>query len=512
MIIQKKIQRSTVYKSNSGKVFKTEKEAIIDNTNLEYQRGEYAPKELKYTVKAGDSIWKIAHENGITMDNLRTMNNLSSDLIHPNQELVVGKISNKSVPRRYNVKKQWEKDKKLNDNLSIIQSVNHDDYYIVVDKKNKKVSVYDTDNNLTYSSSGISTGVSGDDYNTITYVNSNGHIISGKGNNSTPAGITYITGIGTYHDLPSFVRGRADKSGGYEDIASSFHYGSTCDTHSSNGCVRMSADTLKELSKYIKVGTKVYTLPEKEGSRFAVKDGKLNFVADNPYGNDIKGDPKRYWDDYNTYIDKSYSPLEIYSNKEGDSNFKKNEKEFIRSLTTNKQKLMRELNLDSDTYNHLANLALGIANQESKMGTGSSINPMHNYKLKSSSPKFTNFIKDLKGNKSVLSRGLGQIKMEADNEGMREVYNRLDIDTENIYKAGKSAEAILARLAYMYNTEVRGRKFTGVNGDIDPFIATLYKYKGQNKVLRGGKANPDENEYIQKVLGYSDEYNLYSIR
>jgi hypothetical protein len=77
----------------------------------------------------------------------------------------------------------------------------------------------------------------------------------------------------------------------------------------SNGCIRVDKEDAKKLTQYIHKGTLIYTLPEKPGSRFILRAGKLNFVADNPYGNNTG--PKKYWDDYNVHIDKSYNPLSI---------------------------------------------------------------------------------------------------------------------------------------------------------------------------------------------------------
>lgn len=50
-----------------------------------------------YTVKSGDSIWLIANNHGISMDQLRSWNNLKSDLIHPNQKLIVSQASGTST-------------------------------------------------------------------------------------------------------------------------------------------------------------------------------------------------------------------------------------------------------------------------------------------------------------------------------------------------------------------------------------------------------------------------------
>lgn len=40
-----------------------------------------------YVVKAGDSLWRIATQNGLTVSQLKALNNLSSDLIHVGQSL-----------------------------------------------------------------------------------------------------------------------------------------------------------------------------------------------------------------------------------------------------------------------------------------------------------------------------------------------------------------------------------------------------------------------------------------
>ncbi len=50
-----------------------------------------------YTVKAGDSVWKISHEHGMSMDELKSLNGLKDNLIIPGQVLKVrGASSNTS--------------------------------------------------------------------------------------------------------------------------------------------------------------------------------------------------------------------------------------------------------------------------------------------------------------------------------------------------------------------------------------------------------------------------------
>ncbi|TWT24840.1 LysM peptidoglycan-binding domain-containing protein [Planomicrobium sp. CPCC 101110] len=42
-----------------------------------------------YTIKSGDSLWKIANENNVSVSSLKQWNNLASDLVYPNQKLTL---------------------------------------------------------------------------------------------------------------------------------------------------------------------------------------------------------------------------------------------------------------------------------------------------------------------------------------------------------------------------------------------------------------------------------------
>ena len=50
-----------------------------------------------YTVVAGDSVWKIAHQFGISMDTLRSLNNIQNNFIYPGQVLKIRIISSNNV-------------------------------------------------------------------------------------------------------------------------------------------------------------------------------------------------------------------------------------------------------------------------------------------------------------------------------------------------------------------------------------------------------------------------------
>ncbi|MGT2888361.1 LysM peptidoglycan-binding domain-containing protein, partial [Streptococcus didelphis] len=58
---------------------------FIRPTNITNSR----TKDKIYKVQSGDSVWKIAHENGITMDDLIRWNDIRNNTIHPGQQLIV---------------------------------------------------------------------------------------------------------------------------------------------------------------------------------------------------------------------------------------------------------------------------------------------------------------------------------------------------------------------------------------------------------------------------------------
>ena len=460
----------------------------------------------KYIVKTGDTLWQIAKDNNIPLDELIRLNPTKKNVIYTNDEL---RLEPDRITEEINIRNEHQRESKLNlQNISAIQGYKHNNNYVIIDKKNRRLTIYDKNNNPLYITSDFSTGASGNDYNTITYTDKNGNIRNMQGNNSTPAGILEISGKGMYHGYPSFTRARINKDGTKEDVASSLHYGNIGkERNASNGCVRIGGKTLCEIEPYLSVGTRIYTLPEKQGSRFSLKGGKLNFTADNPYG--IDEGNKRFWDDYNVTIDKSYSPLKLKWKKTGDEEYDNNRKAYALAIVNNKKALQQRFDLTSDEYNRLAELALGIAEQESKFGTSD------RYKTKNLIPDWMmDTVKYIsRGNSGARSRGYTQIKTQSDNEELRKIYKDLGIDDDSINLADKSAIATIARLAYMYNNEVRGRNFQTADGNnLDPYHALMYKWLGKNDELKNKTATPSKNIYIRNVNKYSRNFDMYDIR
>lgn len=479
-------------------------------TDLDIIRGVFnSYAEGGYKVQKGDSLWRIAHNNNLTLNELMSynphLNGNINTIIHPG-DTIYTKEREKPIEYEYRDLEELEAEEALANrkNLSAIMAANHDGNYGVIDKKNHTLTIYNKQNKKLYSTDRINTGASRTDYNTVTYVDENGILRDMMGNNSTPAGITVISGMGTYHGVPSFTRARVDNYGNArkvkgksDDIASSMHFGSIREDAGSNGCVRVNGKTLCELPDYIGVGTKIYTLPEQPGSRFEVRQGKLNFIADNPFGN--SEGKKKYWDDYNTTSDKSYNPILIYKKQDsGDYEYEGNVVAYANTLMGVKKTLQKDFNLDSYTYDKLAQLAIDIAQQETKFNTS-------NRKwLKNHIPDF--ILNTIRRNNNR-SRGATQIKLSGDNEEMQKIYKKYYISEDNIDNMGKSALATMARLAYIYNNEVRGRHFKGAkNSNVSPWDALLYKWMGRNIELKRKTATPEQNEYISNVKRYIKDF------
>ncbi|MGI2328625.1 LysM peptidoglycan-binding domain-containing protein [Planococcus sp. YIM B11945] len=71
--------------------------SVLATSSLALFLGVAETEASSYTVKPGDSLWKIASENNVSVSNLKQWNKLTSDLIHANQTITLNAPTTTSV-------------------------------------------------------------------------------------------------------------------------------------------------------------------------------------------------------------------------------------------------------------------------------------------------------------------------------------------------------------------------------------------------------------------------------
>lgn len=112
-------------KNNWEKLAEAVTKAIV-----EYAGGEYvAPAGSNYyTVKSGDSLWSISKKFGITVDELKNANNLSSNLLSVGQNLIIPGKEAQATGDEYVVKKGdtlYSIARKYNTSVDNLKSINN---------------------------------------------------------------------------------------------------------------------------------------------------------------------------------------------------------------------------------------------------------------------------------------------------------------------------------------------------------------------------------------------------
>ena len=97
---------------------------------VEYAGGKYvAPAGSNYyTVKSGDSLWSISRKFGITVDELKSANNLSSNLLSVGQNLIIPGKETQTTGDEYVVKKGdtlYSIARKYNTSVDNLKSINN---------------------------------------------------------------------------------------------------------------------------------------------------------------------------------------------------------------------------------------------------------------------------------------------------------------------------------------------------------------------------------------------------
>ena len=83
------------------------KSSVNNSQSNQQSNVEVSKSTDTYQVQAGDSVWKIANKFGMTVDQFRSLNNLSGNFIYPGQTLKVNQVSNNSVNVVKTIDKQF---------------------------------------------------------------------------------------------------------------------------------------------------------------------------------------------------------------------------------------------------------------------------------------------------------------------------------------------------------------------------------------------------------------------
>lgn len=232
---------------------------------------------------------------------------------------------------------------------------------------------------------------------------------------------------------------------------------------------------------------------------------------------------------------------DIYKN--ATSKQKKAIDSFLGGLSSQKSTLMRDLNIDNDTYNRFAKLAIAIGMQETKLGTATSYDDWENTSIvgaaKDSVALINSGLKSIginnpikKASATSVSKGITQIKVGdwMKSPKIRKLFNKYGITGgyyTNLTEEQSAAATIIVlnelskrvkKPEYKDGIDAANKKYYAVSKELTPQgdvarhrtkqwklnrvtedDAILYLYNGRSGVLRRGNATPADNEYIANI-------------
>lgn len=405
------------------------------------------------TVRNGDSLSILANKFGTSIQELSKLNNITDpSKIFVGQQLLIPKTTKyKPQIRNYQDIKKIEASINKKSNLDIINTYHKNkydnQYYLVDDKQNNKLSVY-LNGNLVKSYKAIHGKNKDLDDMTVTHTDKSGKIINMAGNLSTPAGVYFTTRSNDYHGAPAFIR-RTEamvKEKNPNGIPSSIHKRTITENANTNGCTGVSDKDLKDLTKYINNNTRTYILPSNKNNKFFIRNGELQF-----HSSDVTKTPA-----FNTLVSNPIKRI-VYSTKDLNNTQRQIIQTYSKSLISNKNTLQKDLGINNDTYNGLALKALGILGVESGYGNentafGNFIRASRKVLFKNnSSPDYKSKYFTYKINSDNNSIGLTQIRFKYLSNKEKQLFSKYDITKESLVSnPAKAAMATLIKLACNY--------------------------------------------------------------
>ena len=508
-------RRNGITDVNSLKI--GQKLIIDDNINkATANKNNISNNKRQYIVSKGDTLTKIAHDNNTTLNDLVKINNIK-DI----NSILIGQVIN--IPKRNSYRPKIRTiqeidalENKYNEDTdeNIINNWhkrnNTNRHYIIDDKKNNKLGIY-KNGKLIKSYTAIHGKNRESDDMTITYTDNNGKIKNLAGNLSTPAGYYISNRTNDYHGAPAYMRQTQDMrnknlSAG---IPASIHARTITENANTNGCTGVSCNDLKDMANILGDAKDIetYILPADSRNRFKIRNNAIQFKS-----HDISKTP--------AYSTIEYNPIHNikWSTKDLDDHQKQVVNKFATSLKNNKINIQKELNINDDSYNKLAQAALGILGVESTYGnTNSGIGNFIRASRKAifknnSSPdiysKFHTYGIDDDNN----SVGLTQIRYKYLSDKVKELYKKYGITKQDLVdNPDKAAIATIIKLADEYKRvgsiekAIKGYNnkesyLDMVNNHSKRFTITQkYKMGGdiirKPNVVRGGTAIPLGRNY-----------------
>lgn len=217
-----------------------------------------------------------------------------------------------------------------------------------------------------------------------------------------------------------------------------------------------------------------------------------------------------------------------------------NAKMFAKALQDNKAKLMKLLNLDSDSYNRFARLAMAIAEQETNFGMidGKKRRAKFNASEALADTIASDVIAQLKG--SALSQGVTQIKYndQIKDPDVKAFFEALGIKSEsdlaslensamgtivlltvfskrmknaNVQKGIEAAQGVPVEYSGWElvngHAQKTGNTKAWVNEITDEDILCYYWNEGPRKIINGN-IDPEGNAYARNIRKYLDKYHI----
>lgn len=485
-----------------------------------------------YKITKGDTLYDISKKYNVGINELKKYNNLNSDRIYENKTLKIPKTLQEQVIAKDKKAVSTFKNNSVVDNEKLIQDYyksKPDEQYTILDKKNGKLKTYR--GNTLISDINVGTGKNKGDYSTG---------LGGIKNYYTGAGVYTIADPSEYKQLiddPYNKKLYGDNIIGYKNehgvVQGSFLHqvpegnrerelkledNNPNNNRFSQGCINCKKKDFESIVKSnVLKNSKLYILPEDDSNFFENKNGKLNFTTSK--NKDTRGYNFTY-DDKGNYLSNkvrndSYRDFNIDKNKLQSSVFdNRNTAKQYEILKSKKKSLMKDLNLDSDTYDELARQMIGHIKQETASNNTTAFGkdlferavnnilditdiniPNTNIPL-TNKPLFGKYA-NKKYNAENSSRGDLQIRY---NQIPKEILKKYNVNSPNDLDDIEKAIPIgmfLKKDGLQQVISKRNKLPNLTRENLTDFVP--YQYN-QAKLLQDPNTNPKNNKYVKNVL------------